>query len=88
VDLKIRPAVAAISGALIAMLFGPPEAYHAIIKHMLTRIIKAEIYEKPGLTYPRTGKKKGKGKGKGKGNVKAQYQRRKQRKSEKRTKPG
>jgi len=84
VDLKIRPAVAAISGALIAMLFAPPRAHHTIIQHMLFRIIKAEIYEKPGRAYPRPRRKKGKGKG----NVKAQYQRRKQRKSEKRTKPG
>jgi len=86
VDLKIRPTVAAICGALIAMLIGPAEAQHAlIIQNMFARVIKAEIYEKPGRSYPRRGRKKKGGK---KGNAKAQYRRRKQRKAQKRTKPG
>ena len=87
VDLRMKPAIAAIVGALLTMLLSPAEEHHAIIQLMFANIAKAHIYEKPGRSYSRR-RRNGRRKGKGKGNAKAQYQRRKQRKAQKRTKPG
>jgi hypothetical protein len=83
IDLKMRPAIAAIFGALMTMILTPAVPRQTALDHMFARILAAEIYEKPGRTYPRRKKR-----GKGKGNLKAQYQRRKQRKAAKKTKPG
>ena len=89
VDLRMKPAIAAIVGALLAMLLSPAETHHAIIQLMFASVAKAHRCEKPGRSYSRR-KRNGrrKGKGKGKGNAKAQYRRRKQRRAQKRTKPG
>jgi len=87
VDLRMKPAIAAIVGALLAMLLSPAETHHAIIQLMFANVAKAHIYEKPGRSYSRR-KRNGRRKGKGKGNAKAQYRRRKQRRAQKRTKPG
>ncbi len=87
VDLRMKPTVAAIAGAILAMLLNPPETHHTIIELMLVNVAKAYVYEKPGRSYSRR-KRNGRRKGKGKGNKKEQYQRRKQRGAQKRTKPG
>ena len=87
VDLRMKPAIAAIAGTLLAMLLSPAESTDVTIELMLANIAKAHIYEKPGRSYSRR-KRNGRRKGKGKGNAKAQYRRRKQRRAQKRTKPG
>ena len=73
--------MAAIVGALLTMILAPQIPRGVVIQAMLTRILRAEILEKPGRTNTRRRRhgNRGKGKGKGKGNTRAQYQRRKQR---------
>ena len=84
IDLRIRPAVAAIASALLAMLFSPDIPRDGIIGAMLTQILRAEILEKPGRTYDRLRRhgNRRKGKAKGKGNTHAQYQRKRRRRAE------
>lgn len=67
------------------MIIAPHAPRQAILHTMFTQILRAEIQEKPGRTYPRH-RRRGTH-GKGKGNTRAQYQRRKQRKAEKQTHP-
>jgi len=69
------------------MIIAPHAPRQAILHTMFTQILRAEIQEKPGRTYPRHRRRGTHGKGKGKGNTRAQYQRRKQRKAEKQTHP-
>jgi len=84
--MRIRPAVAAILGALLNMIIAPHTPRQIVLHTMFTQILRAEIYEAPGRTYPR--RHRHGTRGKGKGNIRAQYQRRKQRKAEKQTHPG
>lgn len=61
------------------MVIAPQTPRDAIFRTMFTRILRAEIMEKPGRSYfrrPRRGPRKSKG------NLRAQYQRRKQRLAE------
>ena len=78
--------MAAIAGALLAMLIAPHIPRQTIIQTMLANILKAEILEKPGRSYPRRRRHGNRGKGKarsrGKGDTHAQYRRRKQRRAE------
>lgn len=83
IDLRIRPAVAAIAGALLTMVLAPQIPRDLVIHTMITRVLRAEILEKPGRSYSRRRRhgNRGKGKGRGKGDTRAQYQRRKQRRA-------
>jgi hypothetical protein len=74
--------VAAIFGALLTMILAPQIPRDVVIRAMLTRILRAEILEKPGRTYTRRRRHGNRGKGKGKGNTRARYERRKQRRAE------
>jgi hypothetical protein len=68
------------------MIIAPHTPRQTVLHTMFTLILRAEIQEKPGRTYPRR-RRRGT-QGKGKGNTRAQYQRRKQRKAAKHTHPG
>jgi hypothetical protein len=79
IDLRIGPAVAAIVGALLTMVISPAVPPECVLQTMSCRILKAEILEKPGRSYPRRTRRGPRGKGKG--NRRAQYERRKQRRA-------
>jgi hypothetical protein len=56
--------VAAIAGALLTMILAPQIPRTVVIQARLTRILRAEILEKPGRTYTRRSRHGNRGKGK------------------------